>query len=162
MVHPWLLNSSLLWKSQVSGNHPCQGDPALKSWIRASIGEDTWLHEVGARSADPALTRVVPHTSSHICVSEDQIHKSVWLFWLIPFKYELSDCQMCPCAGSLRTWCPNLFTRQNHWNTECSQYRIRAWKSYWETEIMTLFLLSQFNFKIKISKEKFEGTYKQG
>lgn len=39
---------------------------------------------------------------------------------------------------------------------------IRAWKSYWETEIMTMLLLSQFNFKIKISKETFEETYKQG
>lgn len=38
-------------------------------------------------------------------------------------------------------------------------YLIRAWKSYQETEIMTLLLLNQFNFKIKNSKEKFEGTW---
>lgn len=124
MVHYWLLNSPLLWKSQVSGNHPCQEvDPVLKSWSRPSIGEDTWLHEVEARTADTVLTRVVSHTSSHSYVSEEQIHQSVRLFWLIPFTYEPSDFQTCPCAGSLRTWCLTLFTRQNHWITECTHYR---------------------------------------
>ena len=56
MVHHWLLNSPLLHKSQVSETHPHQEvDPTLKSWSRPSVGEDTWLHEVGARSADMTL-----------------------------------------------------------------------------------------------------------